>query len=213
MKGTWAIEQGSRRTGVVMKVDAHDQIYPRTRTVTEDFGRRLQPNSRGRTALKRSEQRLGKAFPIEGFGRMAPRRSLKTGISNFSSHSGASDDGKGVSNLWLRGYSSDKESIWQFKTTRTTRTVSERQPAYISARRERSTLFTEQTNRQRGSSFLAGRGKSGEANHRPTQASAKRGLHLPLCFEVSTTRLDTEPLDFSSGPEGSLRSNCALRML
>ncbi len=43
MKGTWAIEQGSRRTGVTMKVDAHDHIYSRTCTVTKDFRRRLQP--------------------------------------------------------------------------------------------------------------------------------------------------------------------------
>ena len=30
MKGTWAIEQGSRRKSVAMKVDAHDHIYSRT---------------------------------------------------------------------------------------------------------------------------------------------------------------------------------------
>ena len=30
MKGKWPIEQGSRRTSVAMKVDAHDHIYSRT---------------------------------------------------------------------------------------------------------------------------------------------------------------------------------------
>ena len=43
MKGTWAIEQGSRRTSVAMKVDAHDHMHSRTCTVTKDFRRRLQP--------------------------------------------------------------------------------------------------------------------------------------------------------------------------
>ena len=60
----------------------------------------------------------------------------------------------------------------------------------IFSRDERSTLCTEHTNRKRGNPFLADRGKAGEANHRPTQANAKRGPHLPLCFEESTTRLD-----------------------
>jgi hypothetical protein len=59
----------------------------------------------------------------------------------------------------------------------------------IFSRDERSTLCTEHTNRKRGNSFLADCEKSGEANHRPTQANAKRGPHLPLCFEESTTRL------------------------
>ena len=43
MKGTWATEKGSRRTGVAMKVDAHDHVYSRTCTATKDFRRRLQP--------------------------------------------------------------------------------------------------------------------------------------------------------------------------
>ena len=42
MKGTWAIEQGSRRTSVTMKVDAHDHIYSSIFTVTKDCRRRLQ---------------------------------------------------------------------------------------------------------------------------------------------------------------------------
>ena len=37
MKGTWAIEQGSRRTSVTMKVDAHDHIYSSIFTVTKDL--------------------------------------------------------------------------------------------------------------------------------------------------------------------------------
>ena len=41
-KGTWAIEQGSRRTSVAMKVDAHDHIYSSTCTVTKDFRRCFQ---------------------------------------------------------------------------------------------------------------------------------------------------------------------------
>ena len=43
MKGTWAIEQGSRRTSVTMKVDAHDHIYSSIFTVAKDCRRRLQP--------------------------------------------------------------------------------------------------------------------------------------------------------------------------
>ena len=43
MKGTWAIEQGSRWTGVAMNVDAHDQIYSRPCTVSKDFRIRLKP--------------------------------------------------------------------------------------------------------------------------------------------------------------------------
>ena len=47
MKGTWAIEQGCRRTSVTMKVDAHDHIYSSIFTVTKDFRRRLQPTVAG----------------------------------------------------------------------------------------------------------------------------------------------------------------------
>ena len=41
MKGTWAIEQGSRRKGVVMKVDAQGHKYSRIFFVAKDWRRRL----------------------------------------------------------------------------------------------------------------------------------------------------------------------------
>ena len=42
MKGTWAIEKGSRRTGVVMKGNAHDHKCSRAFSVIKDRRRRIQ---------------------------------------------------------------------------------------------------------------------------------------------------------------------------
>ena len=134
MKDTWAIEQGSRRTGVAMKVDAHDYIYSRPCTATKDFRRRLQTVVAGARLRGEVTEDLVRRFqtkfcgpcplsfiystrlffPNEGCGRMAPRRSRWTRVYNFSSHSAASDDGEGVSNLWLRECSSYKEPIRLF---------------------------------------------------------------------------------------------------
>ena len=118
-----------------MKMDAHEQIYPRTFTLTKA----LPNDSRGRSAPRRSDQRFGRDlqtkvagawlrgeasgqsfYPLSLLVVLAPfilfivSSFLKTRIFNFSSHSAASDDGEGVSNLWLREYSSDKESISVF---------------------------------------------------------------------------------------------------
>ncbi len=87
--------------------------------------------------------------------------------------------GEGVSGLYLR------EPIDLYKTTRTGSELK----THIFVLRERSTLCTERTNRKRGNSFLANREKLGKADRRPTRASAKRGPHLPLCLEGSTTIL------------------------
>ncbi len=57
------------------------------------------------------EGRVGNRARESADGRMASRRSLKTTISNISSHPAASDNGEGVSNLWSRERSSDKEPI------------------------------------------------------------------------------------------------------
>ena len=105
MKGTWAIEQGSRRTSVTMKVDAHDHIYSSIYTVTKDYRRRLQTIVAG--------ARLRGEIPGQVYKILC-----------------TPSDGEGVSNFWLREYSSDKESIRLFKTART---GSERQPAHIFA--------------------------------------------------------------------------------
>ncbi len=39
MRGMWATEMGSRRTGEAMKVDAHDHKRPRALSVTEGWRR------------------------------------------------------------------------------------------------------------------------------------------------------------------------------
>jgi hypothetical protein len=159
---------------------------------------------------------------------MAPRRSLKTRISNFSSHSAASDDGKGVSNLWLRGYSSDKESIWQsfyplpllvvlapFILFIVLFPYGNLRPPEPAASDNRLVFPLDESAAPYARSIQT---EKEAAHSSPTVASRgrritdqrERMLHLPLCFEVSTTRLDTEPLDFSSG---SPEDHCAATAL
>ncbi len=41
MKGTWATETGSQRTGLEMKVDARDRNYSKVFSVTKDWKKRL----------------------------------------------------------------------------------------------------------------------------------------------------------------------------
>ena len=47
MKGTWATEKGSRRTGVAMKVDAQGHKHSRICSVTKDWRRRFQTKVAG----------------------------------------------------------------------------------------------------------------------------------------------------------------------
>ena len=165
MKDTWATEKRSRRTGVAMKVDAQGHKHSRIFSVTKNWRRRFQTKVAG--------ARFRGDVPGQGYD---------------SSHPAASDNGEGVSNLWLREYSSDKESILYFK-----------RPPGLAASDDRIMFSRDEnaapyhgghTNRKRGNSFLADRETSGEANHQPTQANATRRPHLLLCFEESTTRLD-----------------------
>ena len=144
----------------------------------------------GPRALKNMirDLRLVKAIPNEGCGRTVPRRCPRTRVLNDSSHPAASDNGEGASNLWLREYSSDKESILYFKRPPEPAASDDR--IMLSHDENAAPYHGGHTNRKRGNSFLADRETSGEANHRPTQANATRRPHLLLCFEESTTRLD-----------------------
>jgi hypothetical protein len=80
-------------------------------------GRGDESGCAGPSALKNMlrDLRFQKAFPNKGCGRTVPRRCPRTRVLNDSSHPAASDNGEGASNLWLREYSSDKESILYFK--------------------------------------------------------------------------------------------------
>ena len=74
-------------------------------------GRDDESGCAGPRALKNmiGDLRLVKAIPNEGCGCTIPRRCPRTRVLNDSSHPAASDNGEGVSNLWLRDYSSDKD--------------------------------------------------------------------------------------------------------
>ena len=149
-------------------------------------GRGDESGCAGPQALKSvlRDLRLEKAIPNEGYGRTVPRRYPRTRVLNYSSHPAASDNGEGVSNSWLREYSSDKESILYFKRPPEPAASDNR---LIFSRDENAAPYHgAHTNRKRGNSFLADRETSGEANHRPTQANATRRPHLLLCFEEST---------------------------
>ena len=82
-------------------------------------------------------------------------------VLHDSSHPAASDNGEGVSNLWLREYSSDKESIRFIKgrPNRQRATTG----SYFRATRAQHPIKAH-TQRKRGNSFLADRETSGEAN-------------------------------------------------
>ena len=96
--------------------------------------------------------RFEKAFPNEGCGRTVPKRSLRTRVLIDSSHPAASDNGESVSNLWLRDYRSDKESIRFFKDH------PDRQRATIVfSRDENAAPYHDAHTKKRGNSFLADR--------------------------------------------------------
>ena len=186
MKGTWAIEQGSRRTSVTMKVDAHDHIYSSIFTVTKDCRRRLQTIVAGARIRGEVTEDLVRRFQTKVAG--AWLRGEVAGQGYIISH-----------HTQLRATMEKAFRTYGCGNTAPIRSpfgyLKPPEPAasdnrLIFSRDERSTLCTEHTNRKRGNSFLADCEKSGEANHRPTQANAKRGPHLPLCFEEGTTRLD-----------------------
>ena len=186
MKGTWAIEQGSRRTSVTMKVDAHDHIYSSIFTVTKDCRRRLQTIVAGARIRGEVTEDLVRRFQTKVAG--AWLRGEVAGQGYIISH-----------HTQLRATMEKAFRTYGCGNTAPIRSpfgyLKPPEPAasdnrLIFSRDERSTLCTEHTNRKRGNSFLADCEKLGEANHRPTQANAKRGPHLPLCFEESTTRLD-----------------------
>ena len=188
-KGTWAIEQGSRRTSVTMKVDAHDHIYSSIFTVTKDCRRRLQTIVAGARIRGEVTEDLVRRFQTKVAG--AWLRGEVAGQGYIISH-----------HTQLRATMEKAFRTYGCGNTAPIRSpfgyLKPPEPAasdnrLIFSRDERSTLCTEHTNRKRGNSFLADCEKSGEANHRPTQANAKRGPHLPLCFEESTTRLDSYP--------------------
>ena len=126
-------------------------------------GRDDESGCAGPRALKNmiGDLRLVKAIPNEGCGCTIPRRCPRTRVLNDSSHPAASDNGEGVSNLWLRDYSSDKESIRFFKDH------PDRQRATLVFSRDENAApyHGAHTNRKRGNSFLADRETSGEANH------------------------------------------------
>jgi len=105
--------------------------------------------------------RLVKAIPNEGFGRTIPRRCPRTRVLRYSSYPAASNNGEGVSNVWLRDSSSDMESIRFFKDH------PDRQRATIAFSRDESAApyHGAHTNRKGGNSFLADRETSGEENH------------------------------------------------
>ena len=142
MKGTWATEKRSRRTG---EGDESGCAGPR--------------------ALKNAirDLRLVKAIPNEGCGRTIPRRCPRTRVLNDSSHPAASDNGEGVSNLWLREYSPDKEPILHFKRPPEP-AASDNRLIFLRNGSE-APYHDAHTNRKRDSSFLADRETSGEANH------------------------------------------------
>ena len=168
MKGTWAIEQWSRRTGVAMKVEAHDRIYSRACTLTKEFRRRLQPIVAGARLRGEVTKDWGRRFQSK------------------------------VAGAWIRGEVSRQGYLISlhiqlratmekaFRTNGCGNAAPIRSPfgylrppepaasenRLIFSRDEsaaQSTLYTEHTNRNRGSSFLAGLEKSGEANRGPTQ--------------------------------------------
>jgi hypothetical protein len=81
IKGTWATGQGSRRTGVAMKADAHGHKPPRARSVTKDFRSR----SKRRLRAHGSEEKSQYFFKISG---TCPR----TRVLSIFAHPAASDD-------------------------------------------------------------------------------------------------------------------------
>ena len=108
MKDKRATEEGSQRTGGDESRCAWPQVLENIPRVS----------------------RLENAAPNEGCDITVPRRSPRTRALYFFPHPAASDNGDGVSSLWLREYSSDKENI-RFK--KTTRTENERQTEHFFA--------------------------------------------------------------------------------
>ena len=78
-KGTWTIEQGSRRAGVAMKVAANDHIYFRTCTATEDCRRRLQPIVAGARLRGEVTKDWGRRFQSKAAGAWLRGEALRQG--------------------------------------------------------------------------------------------------------------------------------------
>ena len=186
IKGTWAIEQGSRRTSVTMKVDAHDHIYSSIFTVTKDCRRRLQTIVAGARIRGEVTEDLVRRFQTKVAGAWLRGEVAGQGYI-ISHHTQLRATMETAFRTYGCGNAAPIRSPFGYLKPPEPAASDNR---LIFSRDERSTLCTEHTNRKRGNSFLADCEKSGEAKHRPTQANAKRGPHLPLCFEESTTRLD-----------------------
>ena len=108
--------------------------------------------------------RLEKASPNEGYDIAVPRRCPRTRVLYYSPHQAASDNGDGVSSLWLREYSSDKEPIRDFYKDHPIRKRATTGTHFRATRTQRP-MHGAHANRKRGNSFLADRETSGEANH------------------------------------------------
>ena len=85
-----------------------------------------------------------------------------TRVLYYSPHQAASDNGDGVSSLWLREYSSDKEPIRDFYKDHPIRKRATTGTHFRATRTQRP---MHGAHANRGNSFLADRKTSGEANH------------------------------------------------
>ena len=134
--------------------------------------------------------RLVKAIPNEGCGRTVPRICPRTTVLNDSSHPAASDNGGGVSNLWLREYRSNKEPIIRFHLKPPEPAASDNRPIFRVTRAQHHITEHTQTEKEAAHS-------SPTVKRRGRQITDQRKQMLReghtcfsaeiLCFEESNT--------------------------
>ena len=145
MKGTWATEKGSQRTGVEMKVDAQGHKYSRIFFVAKDWRRRL------RTKVTTSRFRgdvQGQGYYITLHTQL--RATMETAFRAYGCGNTAP----------IR----DKEPIRDFYKDHPIRKRATTGTHFRATRTQRP-MHGAHANRKRGNSFLADRETSGEANH------------------------------------------------